>query len=213
MLIQSPKRFADNHLTNFTYPLVETFHSIQGEGTWMGVNAFFIRLGGCDIYCSWCDQKETWNGKRYPVHSVADLAGMAQKVNPAIVIITGGEPLIYDLMPLTQGLKQLGLKVHLETSGAYAFSGEFDWVTFSPKPFKVPHESIYNQVNELKVIIAKPEDLSWAEAQAAKVSPTVLKYLQPEWNTPSSKALIFDYVLNHPQWRMSLQTHKFLGFR
>ena len=195
------------------YPIVETFHSLQGEGTWTGTNAFFIRLAGCDVYCPWCDQKESWTSKTYPQHSTKMLAEASTKANPFMVVITGGEPLMYDLFPLTKALRKLGLRVHLETSGAHAFSGEFDWVTFSPKPFKLPHESIYSQVNELKVVIANQEDLYWAEEEAKKVSPETRKYLQPEWNHPESKDLIFDYLLNHSQWRMSLQTHKFLGVR
>lgn len=133
--------------------------------------------------------------------------------NPAIVVITGGEPLMHDLIPLTRELQLLGLRVHLETSGSHPFSGNFHWVTFSPKPYKRPHESIYEQVNELKVVIANEEDLHWAQRQAAKLPSTVVKYLQPEWNTPNSGALIFEFVLKHPQWRMSLQTHKFLNVR
>ncbi|MDJ0730811.1 MAG: 7-carboxy-7-deazaguanine synthase QueE [Crocosphaera sp.] len=196
-----------------TYPIVETFHSLQGEGTWTGMSAFFIRLAGCDVHCPWCDQKETWTSKIYPQQSIKMLADTAKAANPFMVVITGGEPLMYDLFPLSKELRKLGLRVHLETSGAYAFSGQFDWVTFSPKPFKVPHESIYSQVNELKVVIANQEDLNWAEEQEKKVPPETIKYLQPEWNHPESQSLIFDYILNHPQWRMSLQIHKFLGVR
>ncbi|MGK7958125.1 MAG: 7-carboxy-7-deazaguanine synthase QueE [Crocosphaera sp.] len=196
-----------------TYPVVETFHSLQGEGNWTGVSAFFIRLAGCDVHCPWCDQKESWTSKGYAQKSVKMLAEAAKATNAAIVIITGGEPLMHDLFPLTQELRTLGLRVHLETSGAYAVSGEFDWVTFSPKPFKVPHETIYTQVNELKVVIANEKDLDWAEEQGKKVHPQAIKYLQPEWSSPQSQALIFNYILHHPQWRMSLQTHKFLGVR
>ncbi|MDJ0658814.1 MAG: 7-carboxy-7-deazaguanine synthase QueE [Crocosphaera sp.] len=196
-----------------TYPIVETFHSIQGEGTWTGMSAFFIRLAGCDVHCPWCDQKESWTSHIYPQQSVQMLAQTAKAANPAMVVITGGEPLLYNLFPLTKALQKLGLRVHLETSGAHPFSGQFDWVTFSPKPFQVPHESIYSQVNELKVIIATEEDLHWAEEQAEKVPAEVIKYLQPEWNHPDSQSLIFDYILDHPQWRMSLQIHKFLGVR
>ncbi|MDJ0509881.1 MAG: 7-carboxy-7-deazaguanine synthase QueE [Crocosphaera sp.] len=196
-----------------TYPIVETFHSLQGEGTWTGVSAFFIRLAGCDVHCPWCDQKESWTSKGYGQQSVKMLAEAAKATNPAIVVITGGEPLMHDLFPLTNGLQALGLLVHLETSGAYALSGEFDWITFSPKPFKVPHKTIYTQVNELKVVIANQQDLHWAEEQAKKVAPQTIKYLQPEWNSPQSQALIFNYIFHHPQWRMSLQTHKFLGVR
>lgn len=196
-----------------TYPIVETFHSVQGEGFWTGVNAYFIRLGGCDVYCPWCDQKETWNAKRHPQQSVTDLVQQAKNANPALVIITGGEPLLHDLTPLTQPLKQYGLRTHLETSGAHPFSGVFDWVTFSPKRYKLPHESIYSQVQELKVIVAQEDDLIWAEEQAAKIPQNALKYLQSEWNTPQTQQLIFDYVLKHPEWRISLQSHKFLGVR
>lgn len=197
--------------TTTTYPIVETFHSIQGEGAWIGVNAFFIRLGGCDVYCSWCDQKESWNSKRYPQIQLNEIAQQAQQANPAIVVITGGEPLIHNLDPLTRELHNFGLRIHLETSGTHPFSGQFDWVTFSPKTFKPPHESIYNQVSELKVVIANQKDLQWAEEQSSKINCQALRYLQPEWNTPESQQLIFDYVLKNPQWRISLQTHKFLG--
>jgi organic radical activating enzyme len=194
-----------------TYPIVETFHSVQGEGFWTGVSAFFIRLGGCDVYCPWCDQKESWKAKPYPQRSIIDITREAKNANPAIVIITGGEPLMHALNPLTKSLKAWGMPVHLETSGSHPFTGEFDWVTFSPKAFKLPHESIYPQVNELKVVIANPKDLQWAEQEAQKVPPSTVKYLQPEWNTPSSQQLVFNYVLQHPHWRISLQAHKFLG--
>jgi organic radical activating enzyme len=198
-------------IDTITYPIVETFHSVQGEGAWTGTSAFFIRLGGCDVGCPWCDQKESWNAKRYLQIPIINLAKQAKAANPAIIVITGGEPLIYDLAPLTQNLRELGLRVHLETSGAHPFSGQFDWVTFSPKSFKPPHESIYSQVDELKVIVANPADLEWAEQEATKVPAKALKYLQPEWNSPASQQLILDYILQHPEWRISLQTHKFLG--
>jgi 7-carboxy-7-deazaguanine synthase len=199
--------------STITYPIVETFHSLQGEGAWTGASAFFIRLGGCDVYCSWCDQKESWNAKRYPVRSPLELAKEAKTANPAIVVITGGEPLMHDLDPLTQHLQALRLRVHLETSGAHPFSGQFDWVTFSPKQYKSPDDSIYNRVSELKIVIADVKDLQWAEQQASRVSPQTIKYLQPEWNTRPSQQLIFDYILQHPEWKMCLQTHKFLGVR
>lgn len=176
----------------------------------MGVNAFFIRLGGCDVHCSWCDTKHSWNPKRHPQKTVQDLVATTKSHHPAIVIITGGEPLMHDLFPLTTALKDVGLQVHLETSGAHPFCGNFDWVTFSPKPFKAPHPSIYEQTSELKVVIANPEDFEWAEQQAALVNSSALCYLQPEWNSTGSQALIFDYVLQHPKWRIGLQTHKFL---
>ena len=194
-------------------PIVETFHSIQGEGSWMGTNAFFIRLAGCDVGCPWCDTKISWNVKRHPEIAIADLVIEAIDANPAIVVITGGEPLMHDLTELTHQLKSQGLRVHLETSGSHPFSGEFDWVTFSPKQFKHPHHSIYEQVNELKVVIKNDVDLSWAEQNAIKVPVNADKYLQPEWETFNSKDLVLQYVLSHPEWRVSIQTHKLLGVR
>ena len=196
-----------------TYPVVETFHSVQGEGNHTGVSAFFIRLGGCDVACPWCDTKESWNAKPHPKRSILELAEEVKQAQPAIAIITGGEPLLHDLTPLTVAIKQQNIPVHLETSGSHPFSGEFDWVTFSPKQFLAPHPSIYPHVNELKVVIVSKYDFKWAEQQAALVPPETVKYLQPEWNTPQSKDLIFNYVLQHPQWRISLQTHKLLQVR
>lgn len=197
-------------LTQVTYPVVETFHSIQGEGSWTGVNAFFIRLGGCNVYCSWCDTKESWNPKLHPQGTVSSLVAEAAATSPAIVVITGGEPLMHDLTPLTDALRSRYLPVHLETSGAHPFSGSFDWVTLSPKTFKPPHPSVYPHADELKVVVAHPQDLEWASQEALKVKDSVVKYLQPEWNTPSSFNLVFAYILQHPSWRLSLQTHKFL---
>jgi organic radical activating enzyme len=192
-------------------PIVETFHSVQGEGAWTGANAFFIRLGGCDVGCWFCDTKHSWNPKRHPQRAIADLVEAAKEANPAIVVITGGEPLMHNLDRLTDALHVEGLRIHLETSGAHPFSGTFDWVTLSPKPFKPPHDSVYAHVSELKVVIAKPDDFEWAAQQSEKVSPSALRYLQPEWGTKESTALIFEYILKHPQWRMGLQTHKLLG--
>lgn len=194
-------------------PIVETFHSMQGEGAWMGASAFFIRLAGCDVGCPWCDTKISWNAKKHPQIAIANLVAQALAAKPAIVVITGGEPLMHDLTELTQQLKKQGLRVHLETSGAHPFSGSFDWVTFSPKRFKVPHSSIYDHVSELKVVIKEPSDLEWAEQNAAMLDAQVLKYLQAEWSTTSSKELVMQYVLGHQDWRVSMQTHKLLGVR
>ncbi|BBA79494.1 radical SAM protein [cyanobacterium endosymbiont of Rhopalodia gibberula] len=199
--------------TSITYPIVETFHSIQGEGSWMGVSAFFIRLAGCDVHCYWCDQKESWPVKPHPRRTIEELAKLAKQTNPMIVVITGGEPLIHNLYPLTDELRKLGLRIHLETSGTHPFSGSFDWVTFSPKPFSPPNESTYNRVNELKVVIASELDLQWGQQEAKKVPVDTVKYLQPEWGSPKSKQLIYDFVLQHPDWRIGVQMHKFLSFR
>lgn len=194
-----------------TLPIVETFHSVQGEGAWTGTSAFFIRLGGCDVGCWFCDTKESWVAKRHPQKQIEELVQGAIEANPAIVVITGGEPLIHSLTRLTQALKQAGLRLHLETSGSHPFSGIFDWVTLSPKPFKPPHESVYAQVDELKVVIAKETDFEWAEQQSEQVSDRALRYLQPEWSSKESANLIFEYVKQHPKWRMGVQTHKLLG--
>lgn len=200
-----------NSAAMVNFPVVETFHSIQGEGAWAGVNAFFIRLAGCDVGCPWCDTKESWNRDRHPQLSVAELTEAAFAANPTIVVVTGGEPTMHDLNPLTSALHSAGLRVHLETSGAHPLSGDFDWITLSPKQFKAPLSSIYDRVAELKIVVKESIDFKWAEEQAAKIPSETLQYLQPEWKTHlSSQALIFEYILQHPQWRMSLQTHKFL---
>lgn len=196
-----------------TYPVVETFHSVQGEGAWTGTNAFFIRLGGCDVRCPWCDTKESWNMRRHPQVAIPDLVAAATAANPAIVVITGGEPLMHDLNPLTEAIAAQKMRVHLETSGAHPFSGKFNWVTLSPKQFKPPHYSAYVHADELKVVVANEEDLEWAEQQASLLPTETIKYLQPEWETPASKQLVFNYVLQNPQWQISLQTHKLLEIR
>lgn len=196
-----------------TYPVVETFHSVQGEGMHTGVSAFFIRLAGCDVGCWFCDTKESWDANKHAKRTVADLANEASQARPAIVVITGGEPLMHDLAPLTRELRKAGLRVHLETSGAHPFSGEFDWVTLSPKKFKEPHPSVYPQVDEVKIVVINRSDLDWGEGHAARVPVSAVKMLQPEWSTAGSRDLIFSYVLEHPEWRISLQTHKFLEVR
>lgn len=196
-----------------SYPIVETFHSLQGEGYWSGVNAFFIRLAGCDVHCPWCDQKESWSQHNHPHLSCQLLTQQVAETKPKIVIITGGEPLMHNLEPLTTELARIGIPIHLETSGAYPLTGNFDWITFSPKPYKLPHESIYPEVKELKIVIATPEDLEWAQLQGEKVPSTAIKYLQPEWQSKKSFKIVYNYVLKNPQWRVSLQTHKYIGVR
>ncbi|MFE4104768.1 7-carboxy-7-deazaguanine synthase QueE [Almyronema epifaneia] len=195
------------------YPVVEVFHSLQGEGVWSGTSAWFIRLGGCDVGCWFCDTKASWNSRRHPQQTVQQITQTAAAAAAKIVVITGGEPLLHDLAPLSASLQAHNLKVHLETSGAHPLSGRFDWVTCSPKPFKPPHASVYPHVDELKVVISQPADFTWAEQQAIAVPPTAVKLLQPEWGTPESAQLVFDYVRCHPDWRLSLQTHKFLGIQ
>ena len=211
-VLGSPTDLSQTNLSpRKTYPIVETFHSIQGEGQWLGISAFFIRLAGCDVGCPWCDTKISWRAKHHPQMAIADLVAQVQAAQPRIIVITGGEPLMHDLQPLTNGLKSLGIRIHLETSGSHPFTGEFDWVTLSPKPFKQPLPNIYERVSELKVIIDQPADFDWAEAEATKLNPNIPKYLQPQWENPASQGLIFEYILAHPTWRLGLQTHKFLG--
>ncbi|MGF1500068.1 MAG: 7-carboxy-7-deazaguanine synthase QueE [Elainellaceae cyanobacterium] len=215
MVASATSRQADSALdaSPVSLPVVETFHSVQGEGAWVGTSAFFIRLAGCDVGCPWCDTQHSWNPTRHPLRTVDDLVAAAQRAQPKIVVVTGGEPLMHNLDALTRQLKQAGLRSHLETSGSHPFSGSFDWVTFSPKPFKPPHQSIYQRVSELKVVVSKSEDLEWAEVQAARVPEEAVRMLQPEWTTPGSTELIFQYVLEHPKWRVSLQTHKYMNVR
>lgn len=200
------------------YPIVETFHSIQGEGVWTGSNAFFIRLGGCDVGCPWCDTKHSWPQHRHPQRGIPELISEVLAARPHLVILTGGEPLLHNLDPLTQALREAGQRIHLETSGSHPLLGQrgwdqFDWITLSPKPFKVPDPGIYPHVHELKVVIAQPEDLAWAEHQATQVPAHTLKSLQPEWSDPRQREIAITFVLAHPEWRLSLQTHKMLGVR
>ncbi|MEL6471149.1 MAG: 7-carboxy-7-deazaguanine synthase QueE [Cyanobacteria bacterium J06623_4] len=196
-----------------TLPIVETFHSVQGEGFWTGASAFFIRLAGCDVGCPWCDTKHSWSTKRHAQREISELVSLAVAQQPFMVVITGGEPLMHDLGALTQELHQAGLRIHLETSGSYSLSGDFDWISLSPKRFKPPLAAIYSQADELKVVIDGEMDIAWAESEAQKVSRGTLKLLQPQWSNQSGQQLAFDYVLSHSDWRISLQTHKFLGVR
>jgi 7-carboxy-7-deazaguanine synthase len=192
-------------------PVMEAFYTIQGEGVHSGVPAYFIRLGGCDVGCVWCDVKESWDTAKWPVIPVEEIVDRACEFSGRMVVITGGEPLMYNLGPLTSLLKKKGFATHIETSGAHPFSGSFDWVCFSPKKFKVPHPSIYEKANELKVVIFHKSDFEFAEKHASLVQGNCIKSLQPEW----SKANIYtesivDYVKSHPDWKISLQTHKFM---
>jgi 7-carboxy-7-deazaguanine synthase len=210
----SPLSIAKNlQSAAITYPIVETFHSVQGEGAWLGSSAYFMRLGGCDVKCWFCDTKESWDASQHPQQTVAELLAQVTAAKPAIVVITGGEPLLHDLTALSEALQAIAMRVHLETSGAHPLSGQFDWITLSPKTFKPPVASIYAHINELKIVIANKKDLVWAEQQAALAPATAIKYLQPEWDSAEANQLVFDYVRQHPQWRLSLQTHKFLGVR
>lgn len=194
-----------------TYPIVEHFYTIQGEGVHTGKAAYFIRTAGCDVNCWWCDVKESWEEEGHPELTVQELVESAKASGTSMVVITGGEPLLHDLLPLTTELRNAGLKVHIETSGSSPLSGQLDWITLSPKRFKKPTEEVFPYVDELKVVVLTNKDLKWAEENAAKCPETTRLLLQPEWSTPKSIDLIVNYVKENPQWGISLQTHKFLN--
>lgn len=194
-----------------TLPLMEHFYTLQGEGRHAGEAAYFLRLGGCDVGCVWCDVKESWNADAHPQVSIWDMAEWAAASGTPNVVITGGEPCMYDLTQLTHALKARGLKVWLETSGAYEIKGDFDWICLSPKKFKFPIYSALEKAQELKVIVYNASDFKWAEEHAAKVNQNCLLLLQPEWDKSETMApMIVDYIKQNPRWSMSLQTHKFL---
>lgn len=190
---------------------MEHFYTVQGEGFHQGKAAYFIRLGGCDVGCTWCDVKESWNADIHPKYSVKAIADHAQKSGAEIAVITGGEPLMHDCEALTDQLTMAEIKTHIETSGAHPLSGNWHWICFSPKRFKKPLDEFYQQADELKVVIAHQNDLRWAERHAEKMHTKALLYLQPEWDERSSMTpLIVDYVKANPQWRISVQAHKFI---
>jgi 7-carboxy-7-deazaguanine synthase len=192
-------------------PLMEEFYTIQGEGFHTGTAAYFIRIGGCDVGCHWCDVKESWNAELHPPTNIDLIVDNAAKYADTIVI-TGGEPLMWDMTQLTQRLKAKKLKVHIETSGAYPLSGIWDWICLSPKKNKLPTQTVYDNAQELKVIINNKHDFIFAEEQAEKVNKNAILFLQPEWSKKEEMTpLIVEYVMNNPKWRVSLQTHKYLN--
>ena len=193
-------------------PLMESFLTLQGEGFHTGKLAYFIRLGGCDVGCVWCDVKESWEAERHPMTSVSQIKVAAVESNASITVITGGEPLMYDLTHLTDQLHLSGLITHIETSGVYPLSGDWDWICFSPKKFKAPQEEFYYKSNELKIIVFNKSDLIWAETHAEKMNDDAVLYLQPEWSKRETMTpLIVDYIKQNPKWRISLQVHKYMN--
>ncbi len=194
-------------------PIMEHFYTVQGEGAYTGKAAYFIRLGGCDVGCVWCDVKDSWDADKYPHSSINEIVDLVESGSKAdIVVITGGEPAMYDLSELTDKLKVKGYRIHIETSGAYELKGEFDWVTVSPKKFKAPLQSALEKADELKVVVFNQSDFSWGEKHAKQVLSTCKLYLQPEWSKHEKmQDLIFEYVKENPKWQISLQTHKYLG--
>jgi organic radical activating enzyme len=190
---------------------MEEFYSIQGEGFYTGNSAYFLRIGGCDVGCHWCDVKESWDERLHPPTKVSDMILNILKSPTETVVITGGEPLMWNMNFLTKSLKENGLRTHLETSGSHELSGEWDWICLSPKKFQKPLNTINPIADELKIIVQNKSDFKWAEDQMVGVSKKCKLYLQPEWsNKKEMIPIIIDYVMKNPKWQISLQTHKYL---
>ena len=210
-----------------TYPVMEAFYTLQGEGSHSGKAAYFIRLGGCDVGCVWCDVKDSWDAGKHPVKTVDEILATIYKQLEAeafnlksfhpnhtkpIIVITGGEPLMHDLTMLTNVLHKAGFVINIETSGTSPLSGEIDWICLSPKKFKAPLPEVIPVADELKIVVFNKTDFTWAEQFAAQVSPACKLFLQPEWDKREQMTpLIVAYIKKHPQWQMSLQTHKYIG--
>ena len=191
---------------------MEHFYTLQGEGFHQGRAAYFVRLGGCDVGCVWCDVKDSWDGGKHPVLNIDDLLLNIEGTAAKLVVITGGEPLMHDLDALTAALRSKGYEVNIETSGAHPLSGTWDWICLSPKKFKAPLPAILPLASELKVVVFNKSDFAWAEEYAALVSPACKLYLQPEWDRASIVTpLIIDYIKQHPKWELSLQIHKYIN--
>lgn len=191
---------------------MEHFYTLQGEGFHQGKAAYFIRLGGCDVGCVWCDVKESWDAEKHPKIDIGNLKSEVLKTPAEFVVITGGEPLMHNLYELTAVLKAAGLKTHIETSGAYPLSGNWDWICLSPKKFKAPLPEVIPFADELKVVVFNQSDFEWAEKYAALVSPECKLYLQPEWDKAKSIIpLIIEYIKAHPRWELSMQLHKYIN--
>lgn len=192
-------------------PLMEEFYTIQGEGYHKGSAAYFVRIGGCDVGCHWCDVKESWDAEKHPPTEISTIINNAKQYSDTIVV-TGGEPLMWNMSLLTAGLRNENLATHIETSGAYSLSGDWDWICLSPKKRMQPLDDIYKVADELKVIVYNQNDFVFAEEQAAKVQPNCKLFLQPEWSKREQvMPMIVDYVLQHPKWKASLQTHKYMN--
>tara|TARA_Y100000768_G_scaffold61975_1_gene42254 strand:- start:367 stop:984 length:618 start_codon:yes stop_codon:yes gene_type:complete len=200
-----------NSISKVSFPVMESFYSIQGEGTHSGKPSYFIRLAGCDVNCDWCDVKDSWDIDSSQYKSIDEITDEIKKFSTDLVIITGGEPLMHNLTDLTSALKKLGKKIHIETSGTHPVSGYFDWICFSPKKFKKPLDEFFKMSNELKIIISKDSDFRWAEYLLRQIKNKPELILQAEWS--KSKIInpkILDYIKLNPKWRISLQTHKYL---
>jgi 7-carboxy-7-deazaguanine synthase len=194
-----------------TLPVMESFYTLQGEGFHQGRAAYFIRLGGCDVGCFWCDVKESWDASKHPQIDIETIVARAATHPGRLAVVTGGEPLMHDLTELTKALHDKGFETNIETSGSSPLTGAWDWICLSPKKFKAPLAEIIPLANELKVVIYNKHDFEWAETYAKQVNASCKLYLQPEWDKAELVTpLIIDYIQQHPQWQMSLQVHKYL---
>jgi organic radical activating enzyme len=194
------------------FPVMEHFYTLQGEGYHQGKAAYFIRLGGCDVGCAWCDVKDSWDANKHPKYTIGQLIAEVRNTPAEIVVITGGEPLMHNLDELTDEFQNAGFRMHIETSGAYPLSGLWDWICLSPKKFKAPLEPVLHLAHELKVVICNKSDFDWAEKYAEQVSPSCKLYLQPEWDKAAQVTpMIIEYIKANPQWELSLQIHKYIN--
>jgi len=197
---------------NQQLPVMEHFYTIQGEGFYQGRAAYFVRLGGCDVGCVWCDVKESWDESKHPLKSIDEIIQPIIDAKAKLAVITGGEPLLHNLDALTQALHDNHIQTNIETSGSSPLSGSWDWICVSPKKFKAPLDEVVAQADELKVVIFNKSDFDWAEQYAAKCKPGCKLFLQPEWDKSSQMLpLIIEYVQAHPQWEISLQVHKYMN--
>ena len=202
----------ESEILTTEYPVMEHFYTLQGEGFYSGQAAYFIRLGGCDVGCVWCDVKESWDADAHPKMSVETMKELVNLHPGRIVVITGGEPSMHNLVPITTALKAAGMRTHIETSASSPLTGNWDWVTLSPKKFKAPLAENMYLADELKIIVFNKSDFAWAEEFAAQVKPECKLYLQPEWDKRDTMTpLIIDYIQQNPQWQLSLQTHKYIN--
>jgi 7-carboxy-7-deazaguanine synthase len=193
-------------------PIMEHFATIQGEGRFSGTAAYFIRTGGCDVGCHWCDVKESWPMYTHPTMTIAELIRLLNDSGLKVAVITGGEPAMHDLDELTSQLRHAGIRTHIETSGTHPLTGTWDWITFSPKKFKKPLTEVASLASELKVIVSHKSDFDFAQQHAATVSKDCLLYLQPEWDKREVMTpIIIDFIKQNPKWRISLQTHKYMN--
>jgi organic radical activating enzyme len=198
--------------TTLQLPVMEAFYTLQGEGAHQGRAAYFIRLGGCDVGCVWCDVKDSWDASKHPMVSIEEIVAKASTHPGTLAVVTGGEPLMHQLDALTNALHAAGFETNIETSGSSPLSGHWDWICLSPKKFKAPLDEVIVKAHELKVVVFNKHDFAWAEKYAALVNPSCKLYLQPEWDKAAEMTpFILDYIQANPQWRLSLQVHKYLN--